>query len=171
MEEIYTSEELEQQQPRPKFLKVISILSFSSLFMSFIGVISQFVNGPASNEQMLDQKAELLKLIPQMEELNSDYMVMAIKKVVAMSESLNYHFSSVSIVTLISVLIGFYGVLKMWQGKKIGFHFYIIYSLIGVGQIYLFVSPSNIPSFIILWNLIIAGIFTFMYSKNLKWMK
>ena len=156
---------------RPKSLKVLCILSFVNLGISFLGILSQFLSGPASKKDMLLQKAEMSKNIEQLETLNADYAVDAIHKLIAMAESLNSSFYAVTVVTLISSIIGLFGVLKMWNGTKIGFHFYIIYSLITVGQVYLFVSPTSIPSFVVIWNLLIAGLFVFLYSRNLNWMK
>jgi hypothetical protein len=156
---------------RPKALKVLCILSFVNLGFSFLGVILQFHSGPASKKDMLFQRAEMSKNIEQLENMNADFAVDAIHKLTAMAESLNDSFYAVTVLTLISSAVGLFGVLKMWKGAKIGFHFYIIYSLITVGHVYLFVSPSSIPSFIVIWNLLIAGLFVFLYSRNLSWMK
>jgi hypothetical protein len=156
---------------RPKMLKVLCILSFVNLGISLLGVLSQFLSGPASKKDMLLQRAEMSKNIEQLENMNADYAVDAIHKLTAMAESLNDSFYAVTVITLISSAVGLFGVLKMWKGAKIGFHFYIIYSLITVGQVYLFVSPASIPSFIVIWNLFIAGLFVFLYSRNLNWMK
>jgi hypothetical protein len=156
---------------RPKALKVLCILSFVNLGISFLGIISQFLSGPASKKDMLLQRAEMSKNIEQLENMDADYAVDAIHKLTAMAESLNDSFYAVSIATLMCSSLGLFGVLKMWNGAKIGFHFYIIYSLITVGQVYLFVSPTSIPSFIVVWNLVIAGLFIYLYSRNLKWMK
>ncbi len=169
MEE-YTIEDINNNE-RPKSLKVLCILSFINLGISFLGIVSQFLSGPASKKDMLLQRAEMSKNIDQLEKMNADYAVDAIHKLTAMAESLNDSFYSVTVITLISSIVGLFGVLKMWNGSKIGFHFYIIYSLITVGQVYLFVSPTSIPSFVVIWNLLISGLFVFLYSRNLNWLK
>jgi hypothetical protein len=68
------------------------------------------------------------------------------------------------------LLIGLLGALMMWQAKKLGFHLYIGYSLLAIIQIYFFVSPSDVPSFVVIWGLLMSVLFVFMYSRNLKWM-
>lgn len=171
MEEDFTPGQLNKKEERPQFLKVLCILSFISLGFTFLGNISQFVNGPASKEEMQEQKIQMTKVISQMQEMNLSYWEETIRKLIAMTESLNNHFYGVATVTLIAAVIGFYGVLKMWQGQKLGFHFYIIYSLIGVGQMYLFASPTIIPTIILMWNIFISGLFVFLYSRNLNWLK
>ena len=174
MEEGYQIEELKEikgDDKRPQFLKVVSILSFISLGFAFLGNISQLISGPASKEDMLNQKVEMTKSITQLEQMDAEYWIESVRKLIAMSESLNNSFYAVTFLTFISALIGLFGVLKMWKGSKIGFHFYIIYSLISVGQVYLFVSPQVVPTFVVIWNILISGVFVFMYSRNLKWMK
>ena len=171
MEEEYKIVEINGGNKRPQLLKVVSILSFISLGFTFLGNISQLISGPASEEDMLNQKVEMTKSITQLEQIGADYWVESVRKLIAMSESLNNSFYTVTFLTFISALIGLFGVLKMWNGLKIGLHFYIIYSLISVGQVYLFVSPQVVPTFVVIWNVLISGIFVFLYSRNLKWMK
>ena len=169
MEEINIIEE--QQPKRPTLLTVVCILSFISIGFSFLGSVSQMIKGPQSEEQMLDQKVELTKTATQLDQMGSDYFGDAVRKMIVMTENLNENYLMVNLVGLISLAIGFFGVLKMYKGFKVGFHFYIVYSLITIGQIYLFVGASFVPSMVLYWNLFISGLFVFLYSRNLNWMK
>jgi hypothetical protein len=72
---------------------------------------------------------------------------------------------------IIWVVIGAFGAFQMWNGKKLGFHIYIIYSLLEIAQMYLFTSASNIPMLVIVYYIIISGIFIILYSRNLKELK
>ena len=172
MEQGYQIEEINQKEPRPKLLKIVCILSLISIGLSFLGGVSQLFNGPVSDEDLLNQKVEITKTVTKLVELDAgEYWILSVKKLIPMSESLNSSFYYVTILTLITSIVGFFGVLKMWQGFKIGFHFYIIYSLIGIGQIYLFVSPTSVPTFVVFWNTVLSGIFIFMYSRSLNWLK
>jgi hypothetical protein len=36
---------------------------------------------------------------------------------------------------------------------------------------YLIISPADVPSAVIVVNLLISGLFIFLYSRNLTWMK
>lgn len=171
MEEIDQMNDFKNEDKRPSFLVVLCILSYVSIGFTLLTNIMQFVKGPLSAEDMKAQNAVMAKTLLSFEEKNLDYFAVFFKKIMMMTESLNNSFYSVYFFSLISGIIGLFGVIKMWKGKKLGFHLYIIYSLLGVGQIYLFVSPSYIPNLILYTNLFISGIFVFMYSRNLKWMK
>jgi len=168
MEELNT---IEEQEKRPNFLTVISILSFISIGFSFIGSVSQIISGPLNEDKMLTQKVELIKQANQLDQMGSDYFGDAVRKMITMTENLNENAIAVSTITLIALLMGFFGVFKMFKGFKVGFHFYIIYSLISIGQVYLFVGVAYVPSIILFWNLFLSGLFVFMFSRNLNWMK
>jgi hypothetical protein len=88
-----------------------------------------------------------------------------------MTEAMNSQFYYVQIVSLLVVALGVFGIYKMWTRSKLGFHLYIIYSLLSVLTVYLFVAPEDVPSIVVIINLVISAIFVFMYSRNLKWMK
>lgn len=161
------------QQPteRPTFLKVLCILSFISIGFSIITTIFSTISGPQSEEQMVAQKIELLEANEELRENGMDGFADMMEQITRMNESINNHFYSASLLSFAALLIGLFGVYSMWQGKKLGFHLYIVYSLISVGQLYIFVSPADIPSIAIIFNLLIAAAFVFMYSRNLHWMK
>lgn len=159
-----------QKAPRPTFLTVLCILSFIFIGFSFaFGLVGLF-GGPLSEEQMLEQKVELTKSADEMRSLEMDSFAEMMEKIQRMSESINANFYASSILQVLVMGLGLYGVLLMWKGKKLGFHLYIAYSLLSIIQIYFFVSPADIPSFVVIWNLIISAIFVFMYSRNLKWL-
>jgi hypothetical protein len=161
------------QQPaeRPTFLKVLCILSFISIGLSFIFSLGSVFGGPQSEEEMVAQKVELLEANEELRDNGMDGFADMMEQMTRMNESINANFYMASVVSILALLIGFYGVFSMWQGKKLGFHLYIVYSLISVGQLYLFVSPADIPSIAIIFNLIVAGVFILLYSRNLHWMK
>jgi hypothetical protein len=161
------------QQPveRPTFLKVLCILSFISIGLSLIFSLGSVFGGPQSEDEMVAQKVELLEANEELRDSGMDGFADMMEQMTRMNESINANFYMASVVSILALLIGFYGVFSMWQGKKIGFHLYIVYSLISVGQLYLFVSPADIPSIAIIFNLIVAATFILLYSLNLHWMK
>ena len=161
------------QQPaeRPTFLKVLCILSFISIGLSLIFSLGSVFGGPQSEEEMVAQKVELLEANEELRDSGMDGFADMMEQMTRMNESINANFYMASVVSILALLIGFYGVFSMWQGKKLGFHLYIVYSLISVGQLYLFVSPADIPSIAIIFNLIVAAVFILLYSRKLLWMK
>ena len=161
----------QEQVERPSFLKVLCILSWIS---TGIGIISGFFNlitGPFSEEEMLDQKVEMIKSIDELRTMGADQFANIFEQLQRMTEAMNSQFYYVQIVSLLVVALGVFGIYKMWTRSKLGFHLYIIYSLLSVLTVYLFVAPEDVPSIVVIINLVISAIFVFMYSRNLKWMK
>ena len=162
---------LSEEQERPGFLTVLCVLSFISTGFALLSGLFSIFSGPSSEEEMLEVKVQMTKSISEMKEIGMTSFVNLLEKLQAMSEDVNNNYYLATIVGVIIAGVGLFGVIKMWQGYKMGFHIYIIYCIIGVLGAYLYVSPSNIPSFIIIFNLLISGIFVFMYSRNLGWMR
>lgn len=169
-ESVDISEEM-GREPRPGFLTVLCVLSFISTGM---GLVSGFVTtlmGPSSDEQMLEAKVEMTKTISDVKELGVSWLVDLLEKIQAMSEQINENFYLASIMSLLVVIFGFYAVLKMYRGFKLGFHLYIGYCLLSIVSLYFYVSAESIPSFIVIFNLLFSGLFIFLYSRNLHWMR
>ncbi len=159
------------QPKRPQFLTVLCILTFISTGMDILSGFPKLFGGPMSTEQMDEQKVVMAKSIDQMRELDMESLAVMLEKLERMMEGLNAHFYASTSVALLVLMTGLSAAILMWTGRKIGFHVYIAFSLISVLQVYLFVPPSDIPSIIIILNLLISGVFIFMYSRNLKWLQ
>lgn len=170
-EDILGNENAYNNEPRPVFLKVLCILSYVFIGYSLLENVLKLVSGPASKDQMQAQKVQLLKSVDQFKEMDADFAVDLFQKLIIMIESINANFYLFCLTGIIYTVIGFIGVYMMWNAKKKGFHLYIIYSILMSTQLYFIMSPQNIPSFLIIWNLLFSGLFVFMYSRNLKWMK
>jgi len=165
-------EELHQQEEkRPTFLTVLCILTFINIGINLLTLLFQLAVGPTSEEEMLAERVELTKATSQLEDAGMDGFAGMMDQLMAMTAEIQESFYLAMIVSLVTYLIGLFGALKMFQGQKIGFHLYIIYSLLAVGGVYLYISPQNIPSISIIFGLILSGIFVFMYSRNLSWLK
>jgi hypothetical protein len=166
----FNDSQLTEKQERPSFLTVLSILSFISIGFSLIASLFELISGPMTTNQLEENKIELLKQADEMRSLDFEGGATMLEKIQRMTEALNANFYSASIVSIVILLVGLFGVISMWRARKIGFHFYIIYSLLSIIQIYFFISASDIPLPIVLWNLFFSALFTIMYSRNLKWM-
>lgn len=157
--------------PRPGFLTVLCVLSFISTGLGLLSALFTFVAGPQSDEQLLEAKVALTKSASDLKEVGMDSFVEIMEKLQRMTEQVNENFYLASVITLITVAIGLFGVIKMWQGFKVGFHLYIGYCLLSIAGLYFYVSPANIPTVVVIWNLLISALFIFLYSRNLKWMR
>lgn len=162
--------EMNQEKSRPGFLTALCVLSFIATGLSlFFGVIN-LIGGKQNEEQMLNAKVAMTQSIGELKKLGMDSWVDMMEKLQAMTIDVNNNFYLAAILTLLISGLGLYGVFKMFKGFKIGFHMYIIYSLLSVAGVYLYVSPAHVPSFMIIVNIIISGLFVFLYSRNLHWM-
>lgn len=162
--------ESKERGQRPTFLTVLCVLSFVYIGLSLLLSFPRLFSGPMGEEQMDQAKIEMSKAIDDLETMEMEGFVHMLNQIQRMTESLNDNFYPSTIVSIVILLLGLFSAIKMWQGFKLGFHLYIGYSLLSIIQIYFFVSPADIPTFVIVWNLLISGLFVFMYSRNLKWL-
>lgn len=159
-----------QKQPRPSFLTTLCVLSFVFIGISLMFGVNGLFQGPLSQEEMLQQKVEMTKTVDEMRSMEMDDFSRMMEQLQRMYNAINEHFYSYSMISLVVIGLGLYGVITMWKGQKLGFHLYIVYSLLSIMQLYFVVSPADIPSMVIVWNLIVSTIFVLLYARNLKWM-
>lgn len=152
-------------------LLVLCILSWIYTGLGLITSLMGLLRGPLSAEKMKEVKVNLLGLLKETEALESDVVTDMVAKSIRITEVQNQHHYAVYSLTLLVILIGIYGVYNMFQGKKIGFHLYIIYSLLSVTQIYFFMKVSEVSTVSAIFGFVLSGLFIFLYSRNLKWMK
>ena len=170
MSDEFSNERIEAEK-RPGFLKAISIMSFVGIGLSLISSFAGLFSAKQTEEQLLTEKVAMSKAIKDLQELGMDSWVHFIRQLQEMNVEINEHLLLANGLSIVVGLIGLLGVIKMWNGFKVGFHIYIIYSLFSVGVIYLYVSPVNIPSIIIIFSSVLSLIWILMYSRNLHWMK
>lgn len=168
---VLDNEDIEVRAKRPGFLTVLCILSFVSMGYSVLTNISGLASGPSSKEEMTVAKVELSKSIQELKAQGMDDFVPVIQKIARMGDQLNDNHYGISTVSLLVSLFGAYGVYLMFRGAKLGFHIYIIHCLLAVLTVYFFVSFANVPMFFPLIGFSFSGLFIFMYSRNLKWMR
>lgn len=160
-----------EEAPRPGFLTVISILSFIYIGLSLISGLINTVMGPSNEEQMLEMKVEMMRSINDLKDMGMASFAELMEKIQRMTEQINDNFYLASIITLVTFGLGLFGVIKMFKGYKVGFHIYIGYCLLSICALYIYISPANVPTAAIIFNAIVSGVFIFMYSRNLHWMK
>ncbi len=167
-----TIDNINQEEPRPRFLTVLCILTFIATGLSLVtGLFNLLVTGRQSEEQMINAKVAMSESINEMRDMGMTSFVDLMEKIQRMSVEVNDNFYFAGIFGLVLTVIGLYSAIRMWKGSKLGFHIYIVYNLLAIGGIYLYVSAANIPTVFVVFNVILSGIFILMYSRNLKWMK
>lgn len=161
----------EVSQKRPTFLLVICILSLTYMGLGVITGSLQLSLGPNSDKEMVAALKDLDKTIEELESNNADSWIPTVEKLKVMTIRSNQHFYGVGVSALLIAVLGIVSVIMMLRRNKNGFHLYIGYSLLSACSYYFFISPSVIPTFLIVVSLILSGIFVAMYAANLKWMR
>jgi hypothetical protein len=160
----------QEEEKRPTFLLVLCILTFVNTGFTILGGISGLISGPPTKEEIKESNVQMAQSIDQLEKLNIDYWVDVIKRIQLMTEAMYANFAAYNTVSIFVAMAGVAAAALMLKGKKLGFHVYIGYSFLYILQGYLFVSAAVIPSLIMIINLLIAGLFVLLYSRNLNWM-
>lgn len=159
------------QKERPQKLLILCILSWIYIGFLLLTNLTSFMRGPISSERMEDSKADMLGLINEAENSGMGSIAEMFSKIQHMTEVYNSNHYSFYGTALIILSIGLLGVFWMFFGKKQGFHVYIGYSILSVVQVYLFLSPAEIPNAITIMGVLFSGLFIFLYSRSLFWMK
>lgn len=160
-----------QEEKRPGLLLVLAILSFISIGFSILGSMFSVASGPADESEILKQRVEMAKSKTQMRDAGMDGFVTFFDKLEGMIEETNENFYLSKGVMLVTDFVGLFGVIFMLRRRKLGFHMYIVYSLLALGGMYLYVSPENIHISLPIVNVIFAGLFIFLYSRTVHWMR
>ena len=176
-EQVLDGQEVQMNPKRPKFLAVISILSFVNIGFSMLTSIFGILGGKPSAEELEAAKLqfaeshEKLDTLAQSEKVDMSYWSEILTKLEIMSDNMYANFVSYNGLILLVSIFALIAVFLMYTGKKIGFHLYIGYCFLYVIQSYFFTTPSDVPTFVIVLNVLYGGIWVYLYSRNLKWMK
>lgn len=166
------NEETQNQAPkRPVLLTVLCILSFIVVGFGLLGVLTSLVGGKPGVEQIEHAYKGTMQIASDFRDQNQVFFSDMLEQTAEMMAYQQHHYWSVLLVNFITMGTGFAGVLMMFRGRKLGFHLYIIYNLLSVGGSFLIIPSHMIPMFAVITNLIFSGVFVFLYSLNLKWMK
>jgi len=72
---------------------------------------------------------------------------------------------------ILTLCVGAVSIVMMLKLRKMGFHLYILYSVLPILTLYL-VSPVDlIPNLYVVWHTLSAALFSVLYGLNLKVMK
>ncbi len=163
--------DMKRGENRPGMLLVVCILSWIYIGFYFVVTLYQLISGPISSAKIAENKTTIKGAVLEMRNSGLHTLADFYEKLGNMTNVLNENHYQAFSLTLLVFVIGFVGVSMMFLGRKLGFHLYIIYSILSIGQLYLFFSADEIPSLMTWSELIIAGIFIVMYAVNLKWMR
>ena len=154
----------------PRFLLILVILTLINTGLALLGGVFSLVVGKPSEKEILASKVQMAKSIVEFKKVNLEYFVDVFTKLEAINDAMYANFMMFNLLGIFIALIGAASAFMMLFRMKLGFHAYIIYSFLSILSVYAFVAPVNVPSILILTNAIFAGLFVFLYSRNLKWL-
>jgi hypothetical protein len=133
--------------------------------------VAGLAQGPESKESLELAMSGLDKQMEEMKAQGMDSWESTIEKLKNMVIVLNDNFYAVQTLTLLIYALGIFAVIVMLRGVKLGFHAYVIYSLLSICDYYFFISPAMVPTFIVVLSAILSAVFIGLYAMHLKWMR
>ena len=155
-------------EKRPGGFITLCILSWIYIGFKIIGQINALFSGRMTDDQIRDYKIELLK--SQTEE-TLEIMGGMIDELVRILEVTRDNMYFIAWADLLFAITGGVAVYLMFQGRKIGFHLYIIYSLLALAVQTYFFSGFTVGLIGIVFTAVISIIFILIYRTYLKLMR
>ncbi len=155
----------------PRFLFALIILTWCNTGLAIMSSLFTLLMGKPSLEEIKQSKVVLATSMNQMLEIKMYYLANLMQKIQYLTDAMYANFIGFHLVSLTVAAIGSVAALFMFQGKRLGFHLYIVYSLVYLAQTYLFVNPAFVPTEMVVINAFFAFIFILMYSRNLTFLK
>lgn len=166
-----TSDKSGMKSRPPRFLFSLIILTWCNTGLAIISSLFTLLMGKPSMEEIKQSKVVLATSMNQMLEIKMYYLASLIQKIQYLTDAMYANFIGFHLVSLTVAAFGSVAALFMFQGKRLGFHLYIVYSLVYLAQTYLFVNPAFVPTEMLVINAFFAFIFILMYSRNLTFLK
>ncbi|MDX1446207.1 hypothetical protein [Lishizhenia sp.] len=166
-------EHYEEKKDRPPFLIVLLVLTalnlISSLYSSITGLLS--AKPVVNKEEVLGPDFENA-----MEELSAQE---GGEEAISILDGIMNHlfylmnegYYSNLVLQLITVLVGVAAVVMLFKLKKLGFHLYLIYTLLGVFGVYLIMPAALVSGIMLFFIAILGGIMVLLYAINFKHLK
>lgn len=166
------NEQYKTQKSRiPQLLLFTGIISLLGTGSTVLSSLMSMVVGKPSQEEITETKLELARSLEQVEKNDVQFLEELIRNLQIMLDAMYHNFFLYTFVAALVAGVGLVGIILMFKRKELGFHLYIIYSLLYVAQSYLFVSPTNVPLALVITNLSVSGIFIYIYSRSLNWFR
>lgn len=166
-----TVDTIGERPKRPVFLLVLCILTFVRIGFGVMDGFLGLAAGPDSPQDLDKAQVELNKQIDEFEKQGMDDWVPTVKKLQNMVIVMNNNYYAVIALAFFIYAIGVTAAIMMLRGRKLGFHLYIIYTLLSVCDYYFFISPSMVPTVVIVLSALTGALFIGLYAINLKWMR
>ncbi|MBK7129394.1 MAG: hypothetical protein IPM74_07225 [Crocinitomicaceae bacterium] len=162
-------ENLSLKEKRGGALKVYAILSWIYIGLTALGLLMSMATGPMSVEELEQSKVILMESWDEetIQLIGTDLLNEMVLRLDIANEKhyliLGFNFAI--------VVLGFYGVLQMFQLKKTGYYFYLAYSALPAIVEIMHFGTGTLAIFNIIFGLLVSGIFCLLYGLQLKRMQ
>jgi hypothetical protein len=164
-------EHAETKKKRPVFLLVLVILSSINIGVATLGALSGMLGAKPDKVMIKSAKLEFANMREQLEEGGAGNFTYLIDQMEGVTNNMFKHFQAYNSIQFLVLVLGLLGVVLMYRGRKLGFHFYIIYSLGLVVLPYIFNPITGIPTILTIVGILYGGFWVFLYSRNLHWLQ
>jgi hypothetical protein len=156
----------------PRLLLILGIFTLINTGIASLSGVFSVLTGPPSAEEIKKQDVEMAQLVQVLREYDTSPEAMElVEKLQFITKALNENYVLFTGISALISISGLISVILMFKRNIYGFHLYIIYSLLSSTSMYLIVSPDDVPTAVVIVNLLISGVFIFLYSRNLAWLK
>ena len=154
---------------RPVFLLVLVIMSSINIGISTMGSLSAILGAKPDASMIKEAQLDFAKMRDQLEAANGSDFIYIVDQMETVTMNMFAHFHTYNSIQFIFLLLGLTGVILMFQRKRLGFHFYIVYSLGLVLLPYFFNSMQHIPTILTIVGVLYGALWVFLYGRNLHW--
>jgi len=166
-QEIYENQPENQAPKRPKGLTVLCVLSFITIGFSTIGLLTMLLGGKPSADQIESTVLQSQQMASGFREQGTVWLADFIEQAAELASHQQRNYWQTVGMNALTTIAGFIGVFWMLNGKRLGFHAYIIYNLLSVGGSFIITPAHMIQMPTVIMSLIFSGLFVFLYSKHL----
>jgi hypothetical protein len=152
-----------EEKKLPDMLNVLTILTFIWSGISVLLAIYGFANARASYEQMV-------KMQDKLDQIPSFMKSFMGPDPVGMSLKMLDNRVPVTLLSLVSTGLCWYGALQMRRLKKMGFSLYILGDIVPFISSYIFLGATALGGFGFMFGIAIMAIFIILYATQLKYM-
>lgn len=154
------------ERKRKKGFITIATLSIVNIGFGIYDQLSAFIIGKLSAaqvEKIIDQSKKLT------ESMKVEDSTDLFEKMYTVQRLQNEYFLLSHGIALITLIIGLIGVILMLNKKALGFHLYIIYSLLASFGVILYIPFDSIPFSLLFVNAMLSLVLIFLYYSNRIW--
>ncbi|MFM8596234.1 MAG: hypothetical protein ACKOBN_03960 [Flavobacteriales bacterium] len=162
-------QELTEAPKRPVFLLVLVILSSINIGISTIGSLTAVLGAKPDADMVKKALLDYAEMREQLEQAGASDYTYIVDQMQTVTTQMFANFHLYNSIQLIFLLLGLTGVILMFKGKRLGFHFYIIYSIGLVLMPFFFNAIQQIPTVLTVVGILYGAVWVFLYARNLHW--